>query len=72
MTIFSWIVAVIALAGTVLNARQRKEGFVLWIISNSFFCWFNFCIGSYAQSCLMAVYTALAIYGLIQWQKNDN
>ena len=32
-----WIMSIIALIGTIINARANKWGFVLWTISNPIF-----------------------------------
>lgn len=65
----TWVMSVIALVGTVLNAEKVRAGFWFWLISNLFWAIYDFSIGAYAQSALFAVYTALAIRGLIVWQQ---
>ena len=66
-----WIITIIALTGTVLNARQKRSGFLFWIISNAGLSGYNFRIEEYAQSMLFGVYLVLAIYGFINWGKRD-
>lgn len=65
-----WVCTVIALIGTILNAKQKKAGFLFWIISNGAFSIYNYQIEEYAQSLLFFVYLILAIYGYFNWGKN--
>lgn len=66
----SWILTVIAIYGTYLNANKNAQGFYFWLISNSGFCVINFCNGMLAQGFLFGVYTVLAIIGIQKWQES--
>lgn len=70
MTVITWILAAIALVGTVLNVRQDRRCFFLWLFSNGGFTAVNFARGDYAQGTLFAVYLVLAVLGARQWQKS--
>jgi len=67
-----WGVTLIALYGTWLNAQGKKNGFILWILSNTTFAIWNFMIGEYPQSFLFLCYLFLAVYGYISWKKKEN
>lgn len=58
-----------SLVGVVLNVKKRKECFYVWGVTN--FCWavYDFSIGAFAQSALFAVYFLLAIWGIVEWNK---
>lgn len=63
-----WIVTAIALIGTYLNARQNRNGFLLWMVSNTAFSVWNLEIGEYAQAFLFLCYLFLAVYGYFAWK----
>ena len=67
--ILSWVFAVIAIVGAVLNARQSIKGFYLWLVSNTGFIVINFLIGMPAQATLFIVYNIITVYGIYQWRK---
>jgi len=71
MFISSWIFVLIALYGTYLNSSQDKRGFYFWVVSNVAFSLINLSCGMYAQAFLFAVYTALAIRGILVWGKKQ-
>lgn len=66
-----WIVTVIALVGTVLNANKKRIGFVFWIFSNACLAVYNFEKHEHAQGLLFTVYFILAIYGFLMWRKKE-
>jgi nicotinamide mononucleotide transporter len=66
----SWILTIIAIYGTYLNANKNPNGFYYWLISNSAFCAINFVNGMMAQGFLFGVYTILAIIGIQKWKEN--
>ncbi len=65
----TWVISAVALAGTILNAEKIRTGFWLWLGSNMFWTVYDFSIGAYAQGALFAVYTLLAVRGLIVWKQ---
>lgn len=70
-TILSWVMSIIALAGTILNAERNIYGFVFWIVSNMYMTIRFAYIGEYAQACLFLIYTILAVRGIIAWRKKE-
>ena len=69
MEIITWIISILALTGTILNANRNKYGFILWLITNMYWTVIDFKTGLYAQSALFFAYTILAIKGIITWSK---
>lgn len=67
--IFTWTATTIALAGTVLNCRQNRACFVLWLLTNAM--WLAWDIHSllYSRAIMDLVQFALAGYGLYEWRK---
>jgi len=70
MLILTYIMTAVALAGSILNARKLRIGFVFWIVSNSYLIVRNLFIGEYAQAILFVVNTAIAVYGFIKWTRS--
>jgi nicotinamide riboside transporter PnuC len=71
MTYLMWIVAIVSLVGTVMNARRQRWCFILWGATN--LCWtaYDVSLHAWPQAALMAVYFALSIYGWVQWVRID-
>lgn len=69
MELVTWIVSLLALLGTILNAEKHRAGFYLWLVTNLFWTIYDFKIGAYAQGTLFFAYFLLAIRGLIVWKK---
>lgn len=71
MEIITWIISILALTGTILNANRNKYGFILWLITNMYWTVIDFKTGLYAQSALFFAYTILAVKGIITWSKKE-
>ena len=69
--ILTAILTIISIVGVILNIKKLRICFVLWIFSNFSWMIVDFYRGIYAQSVLFFVYFLLAIYGLIEWKKDD-
>ena len=67
-----WIIASLSLIGVVANIYNKAWCFILWIITNSFWCIYDLRQGLYSQAILFAVYMLLAVFGLYKWAKNGN
>ena len=68
----TWSIALLALVGTVLNARKAWQGFIFWFVSNAWWCVHSFRIGEYALAALFGVYWLLSIYGVYCWLKKES
>jgi len=66
-----WVVTFFSLLGTILNIKKKKICFWIWLFTNVTWCVYDYMIGAYAQSCLFLIYTGLAIWGIIEWQKSN-
>ena len=66
-----WIVTGLSILGTVLNIKKKPVCFVIWLVTNSLWCVYDFYIKNYAQSGLFLVYVGLAIWGIISWSKKE-
>ncbi|NIS54465.1 MAG: nicotinamide mononucleotide transporter [Phycisphaerae bacterium] len=65
----NWFIAAIALMGVYLNTRCKWQGFLLWLISNAWWCCHNVSIGEYAQAMLFGAYWFLSLYGIFNWKR---
>ena len=55
----------IAIVGYIYNIRDRKAfSYYLWIISNGFWCMYNYSIEEYQMAAMFAIYTGFCFYGL--------
>lgn len=71
-TIFTWTLTACTIAGTYLNSKQNKYGFLVWGLCNMLWLGVDFTRGIYAQAALYVVFIGFNIYGWQQWGKNDN
>jgi nicotinamide riboside transporter PnuC len=65
-----WFLAAVSIVGTVLNARQKRSGFLFWIAANSGWVVVDLRNGLPEQAALFCVYVALAVYGFFAWGRN--
>lgn len=70
LEIISWVCTLFALYGSWLNSNRDRRGFYYWVATNATFCTLFVSAHMWAQAFLFAVYTALAIRGLMTWKKN--
>lgn len=73
MSNISWLATIVSLIGNFFVNYQRKEGFILWIISNVLWVWIglNAVEINWAQVTLFLIYTGTSAHGLINWIKAD-
>lgn len=64
----TWLLAVLSLAGTILNVRKRWEGFALWIVANTGWIFVNLEKGIPAQALLFVAYLGVSAWGLYSWK----
>lgn len=69
MIYIGYVFTVMAVLGTILNSRQSRWGFVLWIVSNGYFIMLNIIAGIYLQALLFVFNLVMAIIGFIVWGK---
>ena len=63
----TWIIVTLALAGTILNVRHDRRGFILWAISNAALALINVRSGEWAQATLWSTYVVMAVWGWLAW-----
>jgi hypothetical protein len=63
-----WTATVIAIIGAILNALAMKEGFYLWIVSNSLFIYFSYKNKHWGMFTIFCVYLLVSIIGIIYWK----
>lgn len=68
VSIVSWLAAALAVTGNVLVIWKSRWGYVLWLMSNGYYIWYNWRLGSSAQAALFVVYTGLSVWGFIRWR----
>lgn len=59
----------ISLMGVWLNIKKKKEGFLIWIVSNILWIIYNCMHKSYIQAFLFLVFVGTSIYGYIKWKR---
>jgi len=64
-----WCNAAVAIMGTILNAKQIRFGFILWMVTNAVFIVNNLYHQIYSQAALFTVYFGLAVFGWVSWGK---
>lgn len=67
-----WIVTIISLIGSVLNAKKSKWCFYVWILANV--CWLIYDIHTrlYSRAALDVIQTIICISGIIYWKEEEN
>lgn len=68
----TWCFMLISLYGAYLNILRNRWGFLLWMVSNSFWMFWNFYIGEYAQSVLFGCFFYLAVKGFTSWKSEQS
>jgi len=66
-----WCNTFVAIIGTYLNAKQKRFGFIIWMITNAVFVIYNMYIHQHALAALFGVYFGLALYGWLSWGKAE-
>ena len=67
----NYIIAAIAIAGTILNVKQKRAGFAIWCITNAYWIAHNISISEWAQAAIYTVNFALALWGFFRWKTNN-
>lgn len=64
----TWLLTALSIFGVILNTRQDRRCFYVWIVTNS--CWAvtDFAKGLPAQGTMFLLYLGLSIWGLYQWR----
>ena len=68
MKYLTYVIAALAIIGTAANSFQKRWCFYIWLVTNAFWCIYDFKIGAYAQAVQFVVYFMLSVNGLMQWR----
>jgi nicotinamide riboside transporter PnuC len=68
-TIFTAVLTVLALVGVVLNIKRKRACFYVWLFTNASWAVVDFYKGIPAQGLLFTIYTALAVWGILEWKE---
>lgn len=63
-----WTATFIVIIGAVLNALAMKEGFYLWIVSNSLFMFFSYKNKHWGLFLIFCTYLIISFIGIIYWK----
>ena len=67
----TWIMSAVCLIGTVLNVKKMKVCFCLWAVGNLGWLAYDVWSGLYSRATLDTVQLALAVWGIVEWNKED-
>jgi nicotinamide mononucleotide transporter len=68
-TIITSVLTLLSLLGVILNIKKKIACFYIWFFTNASWCVIDFYKGIPMQGLLFAIYTGLAVYGIIEWRK---
>lgn len=72
MGIISWITTAICLTGTVLNVKKINFCFWLWLAGNILWLVIDIINGLWSRAILDIVQGVLALWGIIEWRKEND
>lgn len=67
-----WVVTIISLIGSVLNAKKSKWCFYIWILANMLWLTYDIHIELYSRAALDVIQTIICVSGIIYWNKEEN
>ena len=68
---FLWSITGLSIVATVANLYKKRWCFYVWCFTSGTWMVVDFFHEIYAQSVLFAVYTGLAVWGIIKWRKES-
>lgn len=71
MQIISWTTTVLCLIGTVLNVKKLKSCFAIWLVGNILWIIVDIANGMWSRAVLDIVQGGLALWGIIEWKKEN-
>lgn len=69
MTTITWLLTAASIVGVVLNIRQHRGCFAIWLVTNASWATIDYSRGLHAQAALFAVYFILSGWGIYQWSR---
>lgn len=61
--------AVFSIIATIMTARKKIDNWIYWLVINPATAYLMFQSGLYLTCILMFLYTAMSIYGFVNWRK---
>lgn len=65
---FAFLVTAASIVGTCANSLQKKWCFYVWMVTNAFWCVYNFIAGQYAQALLYMFNFVMCVVGIAKWK----
>lgn len=69
ITVFTWVITVISLTGTILNVKKNVLCFWLWAFGNIAWLSYDLSLELYSRAVLDMVQLVFAIWGINEWKK---
>jgi hypothetical protein len=69
ITVFTWVITVISLTGTILNVKKNALCFWLWAFGNIAWLSYDLSLELYSRAVLDVVQLVFAIWGINEWKK---
>ena len=66
-----WIAVAGSLYGNYLIIKKNPNGYIVWIITNMSWVFYDYWKGIMHQSLLFVIYTIFALYGYYMWTKKS-
>ena len=66
--IVEWSATALAIVGAVFNAFAMKQGFYLWLVSNSTFMVFSMKNKHYGMALMFLTYLVITVIGILYWK----
>jgi hypothetical protein len=71
ITVFTWVITVISLTGTILNVKKNALCFWLWAFGNIAWLSYDLSLELYSRAVLDVVQLGFAIWGINEWKKKS-
>ena len=68
MKIIEWVATILAITGALLNAFLMKQGFYLWLVSNTLFAIFAYRNKHWGLFLVFCTYLIITVIGIIYWK----
>lgn len=68
---FAFLITAASIVGTCANSFQKKWCFYVWMVTNTFWCVYNFIAGQHAQAILYVFNFVMCVVGLRKWKKGE-
>lgn len=69
MTVFTWVLTVLAIIGVILNIQKKRACFFIWAFTNASWAIVDFLKGIPAQGALFSIYFGFALWGIYKWRR---